>query len=217
MRVTAPRSLHSHPGASSRRTLALIAGATALLAAGCASTQLDAQWRDPALESSYLRGARVYVACDVAETVLRQICQDQLAAEVVARGATPVLPAGDLPMATDRSLDTQLLPAARQSGAKALMVMTVAVGVSEVGSGFSVGIGGFGFGNRSGVGVGASIPVGGTRVTSGYTANGRLTDAGSGKLLWTAKATSPPSSDVGAQMGELSKSVLGAADKAGLF
>jgi hypothetical protein len=35
--------------------------------------------------------------------------------------------------------------------------------------------------------------------------------------VWTAKATSPASSDVNAQMADLSKAVLGAADKAGLF
>ena len=38
-----------------------------------------------------------------------------------------------------------------------------------------------------------------------------------GRLVWTAKATAPASSDVGAQMGKLSKAVLGAADQAGLF
>ena len=61
------------------------------------------------------------------------------------------------------------------------------------------------------------MPIGGGRVTTGYTANTRLTDVQSGRLVWTAKATAPPSGDVNAQIGELSKSVLGAADKTGLF
>jgi hypothetical protein len=95
--------------------------------------------------------------------------------------------------------------------------MTVAVAVNDVGPGFSIGVGGFGFGRRSAVGVGVEAPIGGGRVTSGYSANGRVTDVTSGRLVWTAKATAPPSSDVDAQMGELSKAVLGAADKAGLF
>ncbi|MBC7973936.1 MAG: hypothetical protein H7138_03050, partial [Myxococcales bacterium] len=77
----------------SNRQLLVIA---ALAVAGCASgPQLDAQWSDPQLGSSYLRGARVLVACDAAELVVRQICQDQLAGEVVARGATPVFLAPD--------------------------------------------------------------------------------------------------------------------------
>ncbi len=196
----------------------IAAVAAASLLVGCASTpQLDAQWSDPALGPSFLRGARVLVACDAFEVVIRQICQDQLASEVVARGATPVLLAPGFPVATDRSVDAQLLPAAREAGAKAMMVMTVAVAVNDVSPRFSIGVGGFGFGRHSGVGVGAEAPFGGGRVTSGYSANGRVTDVPSGRLVWTAKATAPPSSDLNAQMSELSKSVLGAADKAGLF
>lgn len=190
----------------------------ALAFAGCASgPQLDAQWSDPQLGAGYLRGARVLVACDAAEVVVRQICQDQLASEVVARGATPVFAAPNVAIATDRAIDGQLLPAARSAGAKAIIVMTVAVAVNDVSPGFSIGIGGFGFGGRTGGGVGVSAPIGGGKVTAGYSANSRVTDVASGRLFWTAKATSSPSSDVNAQMGDLSKAVLGAADKAGLF
>jgi hypothetical protein len=190
----------------------------ATLLVGCASTpQLDAQWSDASLGAGFLRGARVLVACDAYEVVVRQICQDQLAAEVVARGATPVFLAPGYPVATDRSVDAQLLPAAREAGAKAMMVMTVAVAVQDVSQPFQIGIGGFGFGSSGSAGVGVSAPVGGGRVTSGYSANGRLTEVLTGRLVWTAKATAPPSSDINAQMSDLSKLVLGAADKAGLF
>jgi hypothetical protein len=204
-----------------RRPRAIGASVTAALAAllvGCSSTpQLDAQWSDSTLGPSFLRGARVLVACDAFEVVIRQICQDRLASEVVARGATPVFLPQGFPIATDRSIDVQLLPAAREADAKAMMVMTVAVAVNDVSPGFTIGIGGFGFGPSGGAGVGVQAPVGGGRVTSGYSANGRVTDVPSGRLVWTAKATAPPSSDVNAQMDELSKAVLGAADKAGLF
>lgn len=208
------------PPLAAGRSSAIGAGVVAAVASllvGCASTQLDAQWRDPSLGPTFLRGARVLVACDAYELVVRQICQDQLAAEVTARGATPVFLAPGFPVATDRAIDQQLLPAAREAGAKAMMVMTVAVAVNEVSSPFTIGIGGFGFGGSGGVGVGVQAPVGGGRVTSGYSANGRVTDVPTGRLVWTAKATSPPSSDLNAQMGELSKTVLAAADKAGLF
>jgi len=200
------------------RSIGASVALAAALVAGCSSTpQLDAQWSDATLGPGFLRGARVLVACDAFEVVVRQICQDQLAAQVGARGATPVFLAPGYPVATDRSIDAQLLPAAREAGAKALMVMTVAVAVNDVSPGFSIGIGGFGFGPSGGVGVGVQAPVGGGRVTSGYSANGRVTDVPTGRLVWTAKATSPPSSDINAQMSELSKAVLGAADKAGLF
>ncbi|MGZ8260507.1 MAG: hypothetical protein ACXWUL_08150 [Caldimonas sp.] len=207
--------------APARRPLAstvLAIAVAATVGAGCATgPQLDAQWSDPSLGPSLLRGARVLVACDAYELVVRQICQDQLANEVVARGATPVFVAANTPIATDRSIDAQLLPVAREAGAKAMMVMTVAVAVQDVSPGFSIGIGGFGFGRHSGAGVGVSAPIGGGRVTSGYSANGRVTDVPSGRLVWTAKATAPPSADVNAQMAELSRAVLAAADKSGLF
>ncbi|HEX2539765.1 MAG TPA: hypothetical protein VHM00_01655 [Caldimonas sp.] len=205
------------PSPNPRRLAAAALLAPALLV-GCASTQLDAQWSDPQLATSqYLRGARVLVACDTFELVLRQICQDQLAAEVSSRGGTPVFPPASVAIAADRSVDAQLLPAAREVGAKAVMVLTLAAAATDVSPGVSVGFGGFGFGRHSGVGVGLGVPIGGGRVTTGYTANGRLTDVQSGRLVWTAKATAPPSSDVNAQIGELSKSVLGAADQSGLF
>ncbi len=202
---------------SSRRlSVAVLLGS--VLLGGCASTQLDAQWSDPQLAGNhYLRGARVLVACDTFELVLRQICQDQLAAEVSRRGGNPVFPPPGVAIAADRSLDAQLLPAARDAGAKAVMVMTLAAAVSEVSPGVSIGFGGFGFGRHSSVGVGMGVPIGGGRVTTGYTANNRVTDVQSGRLVWTAKATAPPSGDVGAQIGELSRSVLTAADQSGLF
>ena len=201
----------------SRNSIVAATLAAGLLTACASSPQLDAQWRDPGLGSNFLRGARVLVACDAYEVVIRQICQDQLAGEVTARGATPVTVPPATALFTDRSIDAQLLSAARDARASAMLVMTVAVAVNDVSPGFSIGIGGFGFGRNSGVGVGVDAPIGGGRVTSGYSANVRVTDVANARLVWTAKATSPASSDVGAQMGELSKTVLGAADKAGLF
>ena len=104
------------------------------LASGCATPQLDAQWSDASAAPGLLRGARVLVACDAAELVVRQICQDRLAGEVAARGATPVFVPPETQISTDRAIDAQLLPAARESGAKGLMVMTVAVAVHNVSS-----------------------------------------------------------------------------------
>ena len=201
----------------SRRALAAV---LVLAACGCTSSpQLAAQWTDPQLgpQSAFLRGSRVLVACDVADLTVRQLCQDRLAAEVSARGATPVFPGPETAIATDRSIDGQLLAAARSADAKALMVLTLTPAVTDVSPGFSVGIGGFGYSRSSSVGVGVTAPVGGGRVTMGYAANGRVTDVGSGRLVWSASASTSPSSDLQAQLDSLSKTVFGAADKSGLF
>jgi len=206
------------PTLSCRSVLAVLA-LSSVLGACATSPQLDGQWTDPQLgaKSSFLHGARVLVACDAFDLVVRQLCLDQLAGEVVARGATPVFAAPDTPLMTDRAVDAQLLPAARSAGAKALMVVTIVPAVSDVSPGFTIGIGGFGFGRNSAVGVGVAAPIGGGRVTTGYSANGRVTAVDSGRLVWTGRAVAPPSSDLNAQLGELSRAVLDAADKAGLF
>jgi hypothetical protein len=202
--------------ASLRSTLAALAGASLLALGGCASTQLEAQWKDPA-SARILSGSRVLVACDAFELVVRKLCEDKLSAEVRSRGATPVLPPADTQIATDRAIDGQLLPAARNAGARSMLVVTLAVAATDVSQPFSIGIGGFGFGSRSGGGVGVGIPVGGGRVSTGYSANGRVTAVADGRLVWTAKATTPPSSDLDAQLSELSKAVVDAAATSGLF
>jgi hypothetical protein len=197
-----------------------LAAAFVLAVAGCTSApQLAAQWTDPQLgpQSAFLRGSRVLVACDVADLTVRQLCQDQVAAEITARGATPLFPGPDTLIATDRSIDGQLLGAARSVDAKALMVLTLTPAVTDVSPGFSIGIGGVGYRGSSSVGVGVAAPVGGGRVIMGYAANGRVTDVGTGRLVWSASASTAPSSELEVQLGELSKTVFGAADKSGLF
>ncbi|HET9643759.1 MAG TPA: hypothetical protein VFP68_10485 [Burkholderiaceae bacterium] len=198
-----------------------VASALALLMLGaCASsTQVDGQWADPQVVArGTLQGARVMVACDASEPVVKQICQEQLASELVARGATPVV-APDIARSTPAMPvnDEQYLAAARNAGAKAVLATTVSIANSDIRPPVSIGIGGFGIGRHSGGGVGIDVPIGGGGVRNAYTASGRLTDAATGKLLWTARATSPTSGDLNSQMSELARAVVGAADKAGLF
>lgn len=192
----------------------------ALLLVGCASTRLDAQWVDPQLgTAASLRGAKVLVACEAFESVVKQICQDQLAAEVAARGATPVRapeianPEPGRPLPAER-----YFAAARESGAKAVLAATVMLAARDLSPGMSIGIGGFGIGSgRVGGGVGVSVPIGGGQPMAGYATDNRITEVASGRLLWSAKASTPPSSDINAQLGSLAKTALGAAEKAGLF
>ena len=202
-----------------RRAAAGLAAGTLSLIAGCASTRLDAQWVDPQLAPNALRGARVVVACEAYEAVVRNICRDQLAAEVVARGGTPITApdAGNPPPGRPLG-DEQYLSVARSAGARAVLTSAVTPSMTHANSGLSIGIGGFGFGSGGfGGGIGVSAPIGGGQITTGYAVNSRVTDAESGRLMWTAKATSPPSADVHAQMAELAKAVFEAADKARLF
>lgn len=202
---------------TSIRRSALMA-AVPLALVGCASTVVDTQWRNVELPASYLRGATVMVSCETRDEILRRICEEQVSADLSARGARPVLPArGTVAAVQPGVADAQYLPAARDSGAKAVFSVTVGASSTAVSPGVMVSIGGFGFGRNSGGGVGVAAPIGGGQVSNGYSASGRVTDVASGRLMWTARASTPPSSDVNAQLADLSKSVLDAADKAGLF
>jgi hypothetical protein len=206
----------SHP-----RRLALFAALAAGLGmAGCASTQLDAQWSDPQLAVASLRGAKVLVACEAAEAVVKRICQDRLADEVIAHGGNPVLAAQTTlePQPLRSPNDEPYLSAARAAGARAVLATTVAPTSASISPGFTVGLGGFGVGSGGlGGGIGVSAPIGGGQVSSGYSASARITSAETGRLLWTAKASSPPSGDVNGQLAELARTVMTAAGKAGLF
>jgi hypothetical protein len=208
-------------------TVAWSAGGLLLALAGCASPVVDAQWRNVDLAPAYLRGATVVVSCETGETVFKRICEDRVMTELGARGAVPVLasdPGAGTPVPpvgaavpTAGVSDMQYLPGARAAGAKAVFSVTVGASSTRVSQGVSVGIGGFGFGRGSAVGLGVSAPIGGGQVSNGYSAEARVTDVASSRLMWTARTSTPPSSDVDAQLGDLAKTAVDAAVGAGLF
>jgi len=196
---------------------ALIAAALAALTlAGCASTRLDAQWSDPQFAGRSLRGAKVLVVCDANEPVVRRICQDRLAAQVAASGATPVMSPEDLAAGPG----DKTLAAARSAGTTAVFGSTIAPEAAIVGAGptFGFGIGGVSGGGVGG-GVGISFPFGGggAQVDTGYAANVVVTDVATARLMWTGKVTTSSWQTLDTQIGELVKGAVEAAQKAGLF
>jgi hypothetical protein len=193
-----------------------------LALAACATTQLDAAWTNPDYAGRHLRGASVLVACEAQEPTLQRICEDQVAGQVAALGGTPTRStqvAGQAPAAgTD-----PYLAAARRIGARAIVRTTLSVGaVAAAPAGPTIGIGvGGGSGGRgggwSGGFGGISFPVGGTAVSSAYTSETALIDAGNGAIMWSARASSPTSQDVTGQIAELAKTAAGAMKQAGFF
>ena len=196
-----------------------IAAAFAVLLTACATSSLDAQWSDPQLVvGSPLRGARVLVVCESTDQVLRRLCSDQVSAQLVAVGAVPV-PAPDVGDAANSAPGgpAPYVAAAKAANAKAVLVTAIAPNSSVAKPGFTLGVGLGGFGGGVGGGVGMSVPMGGTKVETGYAANTSITDVASGRLMWTARASEAASADVNAQVAALSKTVLAGAVKAGLF
>jgi hypothetical protein len=203
------------------RLVAVLLAASSLLVAGCAGgTRVHAQWSDPQFAGRSLRGAKVLVVCDAAEVVIRRICQDKLAAQVAAAGATAVTVLEDLSAGpSDRTL-----AAARKAGATAVFGSTIAHEAGAMGPGPQVGIGvggigGSGGGGISGGGVGISFPIGGggAQLDPGYVADLLVTDVATGRLMWTSKVTTSSWSDLDTQIGDLVRAGVEAAQKAGVL
>jgi hypothetical protein len=209
------------PGSRRLAAAALLASG-GLFIAGCATTRVEAEWTDPQFAGKSLRSAKVLVVCDANEVVIKRICQDQLAAQIAASGATPVMGPADLTVGPPPAND-KTIAAARSAGAKAIFGSSVAPDATVVNPPPSVsfGFGGFGFGGGgstvSGAGVGIGMPVGGGQVNTSYGANVMLTDVATGRLMWTSKVTAPASGDINSQLGSLAKVAVEAAQKAGLF
>ena len=61
----------------------------AAVIAGCATTEMTAQWKDPAYGSA-LTGSRVLVLCQARDDTLRRVCEDQWATRLAAHGVAGI-------------------------------------------------------------------------------------------------------------------------------
>lgn len=199
-----------------------IAAISALFIAGCAATRIQAQWTDPASSNHPLQGAKVLIVCAAEGSAILRVCQEEVAARIAALGAQPLTAADrDQLAAAAGAKNDQALEVARGIGAKALLTMAVRREATVPGPSTTLGIGigswGWGSGSAVGGGAGVSVPVGGTHVETAYGADMTLTDVASGRMMWTATVISPASSDAGAQIRDIAKTGVAAAQRAGLF
>ena len=198
----------------------------ALTLAGCATTEMNVEWRDPAFSGASLAGARVLVVCRAPDEAIRRVCEDRWATQLGAQSVSAVrsysIPG--FPWASEDTSD-EMKAAARASGAAALAATSLSPSdVVVVDSGPQVGIGvgggsgggyrggGFGFG-----GIGISLPVGNPTTTQGLVASSSLMDMASGKVVWSGSASAPPSGDAVAQLDTLAQVTIQAMRKAGLL
>ncbi|MDM0035689.1 hypothetical protein QTI33_26385 [Variovorax sp. J22P271] len=191
----------------------------ALLAAGCsAPPQRWGEWIDPALgsDSGVLRDGKVLVACETFDLAARAQCQDNLQQALQARGAQTVAAPMDTTAMNPRDWEGQLAASANAAGARTVFVLSLTPATTSMGSGMSVGVGGFSFGRGSGAGIGLSAPIGGWGST-GFSATGRVSDVRNGRMVWTSTFAASPSSDFGGQFRDLTRTVLDAAQAAGLL
>jgi hypothetical protein len=204
-------------------TARLLPGLAALLLGGCASTQMGAQFVDAEIPKQALRGAAVLVVCEAPEAATRLICESETSAELSRLGARPLTdPRLDGLMTGREPAPEQYLPAAKAAGATAVFATSLRADHwwPSPASAVSVGIGAWGgSGGFSGgsAGVGVSVPVGGTQAAPRLAASSMLVDVASGRVVWSASATSTRSGDASGQIGELVRALTAAVREAGLF
>ncbi len=200
--------------------------ALAATLAGCATTEMTTQWRDPNFTGGSLKGKRVLVVCQGRDDTMRRVCEDQWVARLGAQAvlATPSYSIPNFPPSGVANPD-QLKAAAQTSGAVAIATMQLnPSGVVAVNQGASVGIGvgggsggGYSGGGFSFGGLGITLPVGGATATQGLGSSTTLVDAASNALVWSGNATTPASADVTGQVSALIQISVESIQKAGLI
>jgi len=190
-------------------------GMVLALVACAATTRLEAQWFDAQFQGQSLHGARVLVMCESPDLTLKHLCEDQMMLRLAEVGASPVR----APEARQGTSEDPVA-AAHMAGAQSIFSTWIVPrgAVASPGTWFNFGIGGFGGGGGGsfgGVGVGATVPVGAGNVQIGFEANGSVADVGTGKLMWTGRASAPPSSDLNRQIEDLTRTVVNGALQAG--
>lgn len=201
--------------------LLLLAG----VVAGCATTEMTAQWKDPAYGST-LTGSRVLVLCQARDDTLRRVCEEQWATRLAAHGVAgirsyslPGFPPGGAANPEEMAM------ARRESGATAIASTQLTLSdFAVVNPGPQVGFGlggGSGGGYRGGGfsagGIGLSFPVGGATTTRSLGSSTSLVDLASGAVIWSGSATTSASGDVTSQVGALTEVTIEALRKAGLI
>jgi hypothetical protein len=203
----------------------LAVGLTAVLA-GCATTQMNAEWRDPAFTAGSLNGRRVLVVCRAPDEAMRRVCEDQWSFQLGARGvvASQSYAIPGFPWASGDASD-EMKAAVRASNVAALASMSLypsEFAVVNPGPQVGVGVsGGSGGGYRGGGfsvgGIGITLPIGGATTTQSLAASSSLVDVASGKLVWSGSANTSASGDVSGQVSALTQVTTEAIRKAGLL
>lgn len=193
--------------------------------AGCATTQIDSQWKNPDFIGRSLMGNRVLVACKAPDETLRRLCEDQWLVKLGARGISAVRSyslSGFPPVGAANSKAISL--AAKGSGARTVVNMELTpsdIAVVNPGPQLGVGIGGGSGGYHGGGfsfgGLGMSFPLGGATVTHGMASTTKVVELDSGVLIWSGNASTATDVNVTEQVSALTRVVVDELMKAGLF
>jgi hypothetical protein len=202
------------------KSAALASACILALAAGCATTRMESEWRNPQYAGPSLKGHKVLIVCRAPDETFRRVCEDQWAMQLSPRGATgvpsyavPGAPAGDAVTAE------QIAAALRATESVAMLQTQVAFRVTPVvrpAPFLGIGIGGGSGGGWFGGGV--TVPITGQASPPQQSIAAKTSLTGSGDaVLWSGTATAPVSDNAAAQISDLVAMTADAIQKSGLL
>jgi hypothetical protein len=184
--------------------------------AGCASTRMEAQWRNP--ESSGVKySGKVLVVGITRDDTMRRLYEDAMAEEMAARGITAVRSYEVLEGSLKDDSGAALAPVARRAGAVAVlssaliarehMHNVVVEPMPAWGWGYSGWYGHYwGFATRTEV-----------RTYERFVVGTSLSDAATGKIIWTARTATDSNDRPEREVKAFAKTILSALVEAGLM
>ena len=199
-----------------RAGLALLLVLASLLI-GCATTRIDAQWKNPAFAGRPVQGP-VLVAGLTRDTTLRRLYEDALAAQLGQRGLAALKSYDELPDFGDETSNERLLQAARAAGAGAVLSTRV-IGYEQRVWVDPMPAWGWGYPGWYGYRWPyAYYPYpGAVSSYERYIASTSLTDVSSGKEVWTARSSTDLPGKVDREVQALAQEIVDGLGKAGLL
>jgi hypothetical protein len=202
----------------SARTAARLAMVGALLAGltACATTRLDAQWRNPQFADTMISGP-VLVVGVTSDSALRHVYEDAMVSQLEARSIKAIPSYQVVSQTLHRDSSGKLLEAARRAGAATVLSSTLIDHnvarriVVEPMPAWAWGYPGWYDWYWPSVYPGAQL-----RTYSRYVASTSLTDVASGKVIWLARASTQRDVSSDRELRALASTIVAALDRDGL-
>lgn len=198
---------------------ALFAIISAAILANCATTQLDSQWASPEFTGTKLQG-KVFIVGISNDDMVRRLYEDEMAAQLQMRGLSTMRSYNTIVAPLDKNGSDYVLRAARESGANMILSSAV-ISREQVQNIISEPIQGLGYDNGFGGWYSyywqlyANSPSIRTEVSqyNRYTIRTSLTDAVTGKIIWSARTQTDDVQSLNREVKAFVKLIIGTMTK----
>jgi hypothetical protein len=201
---------------SSTALITLALGAVLALLAGCATTtRIDAEWQDAEFAGKTLAGPVLVVGMTRDDT-LRRLYEDAMVAQLHGESIQAIPSYASMPKALDGASSQRLLEAAHKAGAGSVL-SSVLIDRESVQHVLVEPTPAWAWGDPDWyASYWPHAYVRDVRTLSRYVARTNLTDAATGKVVWSARTSTDQPGDVEKEIDVFARKIARALDKTGL-